>query len=68
GYPKSTPATTRSPAPASTVKDCFDGNCTLMLSKPVKIRLDAKKYYSPDVTVAAVDVPAQIIACGALDA
>jgi hypothetical protein len=40
----------------------------LTLSKPVKIRLDAEKYYSPDVTVAAVDVPAQIIACGALDA
>ncbi|MEU9791785.1 hypothetical protein AB0E27_14370 [Streptomyces sparsogenes] len=48
-------ATTRTAAPTtSNPKDCFDGYCTLKLSKPLTIRLDTKKFYYPEMTVVAV--------------
>lgn len=40
--------------PTSNPKDCFDGDCTLELSKPVAIRLDTKVFYYPEMTVVAV--------------
>ncbi|MFI6540725.1 hypothetical protein ACIBHY_50280 [Nonomuraea sp. NPDC050547] len=63
----STPATSASatesptPSPSPTrqattkVKDCFDGDCLLKLSKPVTIRLNAKKFYYPKFEVVAID-------------
>lgn len=36
------------------MKDCFDGDCVLLLSKPATIRLDAKKLHYPSMRVTAI--------------
>lgn len=41
-----TPSPTPSPqAPTKRVKDCYDGDCTLLVSKPVSIPLDADTFH-----------------------
>jgi hypothetical protein len=57
----STPPTTSSSAnpiplapPTSNVQDCFDGDCTLLLTGPTTIPLDATKLYYPAMRVTAV--------------
>lgn len=41
--------------PTTRVSDCFDGECLLKVSKPVDIRLNAKKYYYPEMSIVAID-------------
>ncbi|HEY1177034.1 MAG TPA: hypothetical protein VGF17_12830 [Phytomonospora sp.] len=41
-----TPSPTPSPqAPTTRVADCFDGDCVLLVSRPVSIPLDAEKFH-----------------------
>lgn len=40
--------------PSSNVKDCFDGDCTLPLTKPAKIPLDAKTLHYSSMRVTAI--------------
>ncbi|MFI6904860.1 hypothetical protein ACIBKY_26595 [Nonomuraea sp. NPDC050394] len=63
GTPATSAPATESPTPSPSptreattkVKDCFDGDCLLKLSKPVTIRLNAKKFYYPKFEVVAID-------------
>jgi hypothetical protein len=57
----STPATVSSstnpnpPAPPSNkVRDCYDGDCTLLLSRPTTIPLDAGKFHYSSMRVTAI--------------
>jgi hypothetical protein len=43
-----------SPTPGSDVKACFDGDCLLTVTRPIKIPLDAKRYYYPVFAITAV--------------
>lgn len=67
--PLTPPPTTATPTPAATsrsanpnppappsnkVRDCFDGDCTLLLSRPTTIPLDAKKFYYSSLRVTAI--------------
>lgn len=36
------------------MRDCFDGDCTLLLSKPTTIALDAGKFHYPSMRVTAI--------------
>jgi hypothetical protein len=49
------PASHRPPAPpsrpSSNVADCFEGDCTLLLTEPATIPLDATKLYYPAIRV-----------------
>lgn len=48
-------ANRRPPAPpGSNVKDCFDGDCTLLLTKPTKIPLNAKTLHYSSMRVTAI--------------
>ncbi|MBB5078996.1 hypothetical protein [Nonomuraea endophytica] len=55
--PTTSASATESPSrePTTKVKACFDGDCLLKLSKPVTIRLNAKKFYYPKLEVVAID-------------
>ncbi|KDN21915.1 hypothetical protein DV20_13445 [Amycolatopsis rifamycinica] len=54
------PPTSRSrnpnpPAPPSNrIRDCFDGDCTLLLAKPATIPLDAGKFHYSSLRVTAI--------------
>lgn len=50
----SAPTPSGSPTVSSKVKDCFDGDCLLAVSKPVTIPLDKKRYYYPKFAITAV--------------
>ncbi|MFI9388838.1 hypothetical protein [Kutzneria sp. NPDC052558] len=59
----STPTTTSAPRirshrpvapPTSRVTDCFDGDCTLLLTAPTTIPLDNKTFHYPSMTVTAI--------------
>lgn len=53
--PATTNATTRpAKTPTSNVKDCFDADCALIVSKPIGIPLDTKLFYYPELTVVAI--------------
>ncbi|SEG88349.1 hypothetical protein SAMN05444920_106226 [Nonomuraea solani] len=54
--PAPTPTSTPSPSrkPTTKVKDCYDADCLLKLSRPVTIRLNAKKFYYPKFEIVAV--------------
>lgn len=61
--PASTPPSTAPPQvepsrsagrPTSNVKDCYDGNCTLILSGPKRIPLNAKIFHFPAVRVVSI--------------
>jgi hypothetical protein len=54
--PASSPTASRNPPapPSSNVKDCFDADCTLVLSKPAKIPLDAKRFHYSSMRVTAI--------------
>ncbi|WP_198958220.1 hypothetical protein [Amycolatopsis sp. KNN50.9b] len=54
--PTTTPPSTNPnpPAPPSSkVRDCFDGDCTLLLAKPTTIPLDAKRFHYSSMRVTA---------------
>ena len=36
------------------MKDCYDGNCTLLLTKPTRIPLNAKKLHYSSMRVTAI--------------
>lgn len=36
------------------MKDCYDGNCTLLLAKPTRIPLNAKKLHYSSMRVTAI--------------
>jgi hypothetical protein len=38
------------------VKDCFDGDCTLLLSQPTTISLDAKRFHYSSMRVTSISV------------
>ncbi|WP_215546290.1 hypothetical protein [Amycolatopsis sp. CA-230715] len=40
--------------PSSNVKDCFDGDCTLLLAKPAKIPLDTKTLHYSSMRVTSI--------------
>lgn len=53
--PTPAPAGHRPPAPASAnVEDCFDGDCTLLLTGPATVPLDAAKFHYPAMQVTAI--------------
>ena len=53
--PTPTTAKPRPTAPPSrNVKDCYDGNCTLLLSKPTRVPLNAKKFHYSSMRVTAI--------------
>jgi hypothetical protein len=55
GCGKNAPGPPPPPTPASSdVADCFEGNCTLLLTKPATVPLDAKKLYYPSMRVTAI--------------
>ncbi|MGI5212427.1 hypothetical protein [Plantactinospora sp. CA-290183] len=39
--------------PSTNARDCFDGDCRLLVSKAIRIRLDSKKFYYPELAVVA---------------
>ncbi|MEV4803226.1 hypothetical protein AB0K18_24745 [Nonomuraea sp. NPDC049421] len=43
--PSPSPSPTKKRKATSRVRDCFDGDCLLRVSRPVTIRLNAKKFY-----------------------
>ena len=55
-----TPTTSSSPSarptapPSSNVRDCFDADCTLLLTKPATIPLDAGKFHYSSMRVTAI--------------
>ncbi|MEU4742457.1 hypothetical protein AB0G02_18610 [Actinosynnema sp. NPDC023658] len=53
-----TPTATTSPAtpapPSSNVDDCFDGDCTLLLTGPVEVPLDAATFYYSSMHVTEI--------------
>ncbi|MFI6290824.1 hypothetical protein ACIBEJ_04525 [Nonomuraea sp. NPDC050790] len=52
--PSPTPSPSPTREPTTKVKDCYDGDCLLKLSKPVTIWLNAKKFYYPKFEIVAV--------------
>ncbi|MFI7639363.1 hypothetical protein [Nonomuraea sp. NPDC049400] len=52
--PTPTPEATPSRKPTSRIKDCFDGDCLLKVSRPVTIPLNAKKFYYPKFEIVSV--------------
>ena len=40
--------------PSKNVKDCYDGNCTLLLTRPTRIPLNAKKLHYSSMRVTAI--------------
>ncbi|WP_157358855.1 hypothetical protein [Amycolatopsis sp. ATCC 39116] len=53
--PTTTTANPNPPAPPSSkVRDCFDGDCTLLLSKPTTIPLDAARFHYASMRVTAI--------------
>lgn len=51
--PTTAPAT-KSAKLSTQVRDCRDGDCRLLVSKPVTIPLDTKRFYYPSITVTEV--------------
>ncbi|MET0496339.1 MAG: hypothetical protein ABW000_24695 [Actinoplanes sp.] len=53
--PTPTTAKPRPTAPPSrNVRDCYDGNCTLLLTKPTRIPLNVKKFHYSSMRVTAI--------------